>query len=68
MAFFVWMIVVAKGEAARFAQGVAEKELCEYRCYRKDTGGEGCVWERVWGEGGGAEGVSGCLTGMVDCN
>lgn len=63
MAFFVWMIVVAKGEAARFAQGVAEKELCEYRCYRKDTGGEGCVWERVWGEGGGQRGSQAALQG-----
>lgn len=61
MACFVWMIVVARGEAARFAQGVTKKELCDYRCNREDRGGKDV-------EGGGGGGRSGCLTGMAVCN
>lgn len=57
MVCFVWMIVVAKGEAARFAQGAAKKELCDYRA----TG-------RIEGKKDVVRGVSGCLTGMAVCN
>lgn len=39
MVCFVWMIVVAKREAAGFAQGVTEKQLCDYRGNREDGGG-----------------------------
>lgn len=50
MMCFVWMIVVAKGKAARFALGVTKKELCAYRGNGEDRGGE----RMCAGEGEGA--------------
>lgn len=59
MVCFVWLIVVAKGEAARFSLGVTKKELCDYGCNREDIGGEG-VCGRGWGLGGAQTALQGC--------
>lgn len=60
MMCFVWMIVVAKKEMRRFAQGVTMKELCNYKVTSR-MGGGGALQRKVGR-------VSGCLTGMAVSN